>query len=91
MIAIGRGLLKRPALLILDQAASVLDPAAQNRLLASILDCRKQCGVYWVLNRVELAEQFGQVLVLDRGRLAERGSFAQIKDGGAMSKLLSAG
>lgn len=91
-VAIGRAILKRPAVMVLDQTAAVLDPAAQNRLLASVLESRKQQGVYWFLNRAELAERFGQVLVMDRGRLLERGSFADLKDkGGAFSKLLAAG
>ena len=91
-IAVGRAILKRPALVILDNAAAVLDPSAQNRLLASVLGSRSQRGVYWVLNRVELAEKFDQVIVMDRGKLVERGKFADLKaSGGALSKLMDAG
>ena len=91
-IAVGRAILKRPALVILDNAAAVLDPSAQNRLLASVLESRGQRGVYWVLNRVELAEKFDQVIVMDRGKLVERGKFADLKaSGGALSKLMDAG
>ena len=91
-IAVGRAILKRPALVILDNAAAVLDPSAQNRLLASVLESRGQRGVYWVLNRVELAEKFDQVIVMERGKLVERGKFADLKaSGGALSKLMDAG
>ena len=91
-VAVGRAILKRPALVILDNAAAVLDPSAQNRLLASVLESRSQRGVYWVLNRVELAEKFDQVIVMDRGKLVERGTFADLKaSGGALSKLMDAG
>ena len=91
-IAVGRAILKRPALVILDNAAAVLDPSAQNRLLASVLESRGQRGVYWVLNRVELAEKFDQVMVMERGKLVERGKFADLKaSGGALSKLMDAG
>ena len=70
----------------------MLDPSAQNRLLASVLESRSQRGVYWVLNRVELAEKFDQVIVMDRGKLVERGKFADLKaSGGALSKLMDAG
>ena len=90
-IAIGRAILKRPVVLILDQAAAVLDPTSQNRLLASVLESRKQGGVYWVLNRVDLAERFGHVLMMEKGRLVERGKFADLKSsGGALTKLLAA-
>ena len=79
-IAIARAMLKRPVMLILDQAGSVLDPASQNRLLANVLECRRQAGVIWVLNRVELAERFGHVLVMEGGRLAGRGEFGALKE-----------
>ena len=90
-IAIGRAILKRPVVLVLDQAAAVLDPASQNRLLGNVLESRKQRAVYWVLNRVDLAERFGHVLMMERGRLVERGKFADLKSsGGALNKLLAA-
>lgn len=90
-IAMGRAILKRPVVLIFDQAAAVLDPTSQNRLLANVLECRKERAVYWVLNRVDLAERFGQVLMMEKGRLVERGKFADLKSsGGALNKLLTA-
>ena len=90
-IAIGRAILKRPVVLVLDQAAAVLDPTSQNRLLASVLLCRERGAVYWVLNRVDLAERFAQVLMMEKGRLVERGKFADLKSsGGALNKLLAA-
>ena len=90
-IAIGRALLKRPVVLVLDQAAAVLDPGSQNRLLDNVLEYRRQGAVYWVLNRVDLAERFGHVLMMERGRLVERGKFADLKSsGGALNKLLAA-
>jgi len=90
-IAIGRAILKRPVVLVLDQAAAVLDPTTQNRLLASVLQYRGQGAVYWVLNRVDLAERFGQVLIMEKGRLVERGKFADLKGSdGPLNKLLAA-
>jgi ABC-type multidrug transport system fused ATPase/permease subunit len=48
--------------------------------------------VVWALQRNDLAERFSHALVMDRGRLAEQGRFADLKGGGgALSKLLSAG
>jgi putative ABC transport system ATP-binding protein len=90
-IALARALLKRPAVLILDQAAAALDAASQNRLVENILRHRKGRCVFWMLQRNDLAERFDHVLVLDRGRIAEQGGFAQLKgSGGALHKLLSA-
>jgi putative ABC transport system ATP-binding protein len=92
-VALARALLKQPTLLILDQTTAVLDPQAQNRLLQSVLQSRKGRAVVWVLNRVEQAKQFEQVLVLERGRLVDQGSYAQLaaRDGGPLNLLLNAG
>jgi putative ABC transport system ATP-binding protein len=92
-VALARALLKQPTLLILDQATAVLDPQAQNRLLQSVLQSRKGRAVVWVLNRVEQASQFEHVLVLERGRLVDQGSYAQLagRDGGPLNLLLNAG
>ena len=91
-IAIARAMLKRPAVLILDQAAAVLDPASQVRVLDGVLAQRKGGGVFWVLQRNDLAGRFGHALVMERGRLVEHGAVAALKaGGGALHKLLSAG
>ena len=89
-VAIARALLKRPAVLILEQAAASLDAGSQNRLVASILEARKGRCVFWALQRNDLAERFGHTLVMERGRLAEQGRFDELKArGGALQKLLS--
>lgn len=91
-IAIARALLKRPVVLILDQAAGSLDAGAQNRIVASVLESRKGRSVFWALQRNDLAERFSHTLVMERGRLAEQGRFEDLKSrGGALQKLLSAG
>jgi putative ABC transport system ATP-binding protein len=77
-VAIGRALLKRPSVLILDQASAVLDPAAQNRLVANVLACRKGSAVFWVLNRIDLAQRFDHVLVMEQGKLAEQGAYDEL-------------
>ncbi|HUQ24847.1 MAG TPA: ABC transporter transmembrane domain-containing protein [Burkholderiales bacterium] len=89
--AIVRALLKRPLLLVLDHAAAVLDPASQVKVLEGILAERKGQGVVWALQRPELADRFGSVLVIDHGRLAEHGRFETLKsNGGALNKMLAA-
>ena len=89
-VAIARALLKQPTILVLDHAAAVFDPASQSRVLARILEFRKGQGVFWALSRAEFAEQFGGILVLDRGKLAEHGTFEELKgSGGALHQLLN--
>ena len=91
-VAIARALLKRPVLLILDQAAASLDAGSQNRIVANLLEIRRGRSVFWALQRNDLAERFDLTLVMERGRLAERGRFADLKgSGGALQKMLNAG
>jgi putative ABC transport system ATP-binding protein len=78
-VALVRALLKRPALLVLDHAAAVLDPASQARVVDSVLRERKGAGVVWALSRDEYAQRFKMALVMERGRLVEKGAFAELK------------
>jgi ABC-type dipeptide/oligopeptide/nickel transport system ATPase subunit len=78
-VAMARALLKRPTLLVFDQAAAVLDPGSQKRVVESVLNERKDQAVAWVLSRPEYADRFATVLVMERGRLVERGAFAELK------------
>jgi putative ABC transport system ATP-binding protein len=78
-VALVRALLKRPVLLVLDQAAAVLDPVSQQRVVQQVLAERKDQGVIWVLSRPEYAESFAVVLVMERGRLVESGAPTELK------------
>jgi putative ABC transport system ATP-binding protein len=90
-IALARALLKRPALLVVDQATAPLDATSQLRVLDGILAERRGQGVVWVLHRPDLAERFSQVLVMERGKLTEQGRFEELKaNGGPLHKLLMA-
>ena len=90
-VALVRALLKRPALLVVDAALAPLDPTSQQRVLDGVLAERKGRGVAWVLSRPDLAERFNVVLVMERGKLAEKGAFADLKsNGGPLQKLLVA-
>lgn len=71
-LGLGRALIKRPDLLIVNEATAVLDGGAQARLLEKILAARRGRGVFWVLHRDDLAEAFDRVLVVREGRLVEQ-------------------
>ena len=91
-VALARAMLKNPVTLVLDRVVAVLDPTAQGRIVSRILDYRRGRSVVWVLENNDFAERFEHVLVMDKGRLAERGSVAELKErGGALQMLLAAG
>ena len=51
-----RALLKRPDLLIVNEALSGLDSASERRLIANVRRVTWVGGILWVLGRVQLAE-----------------------------------
>jgi ABC-type ATPase involved in cell division len=90
-VALVRALLKQPVVLVIDQAIAPLDPGSQQRVLEHVLAERKGRGVVWVLQRADAAERFDTVLVMERGKVAEKGAFAELKsNGGPLHKLLAA-
>jgi len=90
-VAIARALIKQPAVLVLDHAAAILDPATQSRVLTRVLEHRKGQAIVWALSRAEFSERFDKVFVLERGKLVEHGAFESLSGtGGMLHKLLNA-
>lgn len=91
-LAIARGLLKQPDLLILDEAGVVFDTQGQGQIVREVLAARESKGVLWALSNASLAQSFDQIVVLENGRLAEQGDFATLKEkDGAFARLLQRG
>ena len=89
-IGLVRALIKRPAMLVVNDATAVLDGGSQARLMAAILKLRKGSNVIWVLSRPALAEQFDEVLALRDGRVIAQGAYEDLKTGSAVSDMLAA-
>ena len=88
-LGLARALLKRPDILILNEATSSLDGASQTALLASLRDEMKGRGIVWALNRAAMAEGFDQILVMKAGRVAELGTWNDLnQEGSELSELL---
>ncbi len=78
-LGVARGLLKAPDLLIVNEALSALDTASERRLIENIRKLMASHGIIWILGRVQLAELFDSVMVLESGRLLEQGSFESLR------------
>ena len=78
-LGLARALLKEPQLLVINEALSGLDPASERRLIANVRNIMQGRGILWTLGRVQLAEQFDEVMVMERGKLADQGSFAEMQ------------
>jgi putative ABC transport system ATP-binding protein len=91
-VAIARSILKRPDVLILNEATSALDGPAQVRLIDVLKEEFAGRGLIWVLHRASLARQFQEVLVMEHGRLVEQGALADLdKPGTKLTELMASG
>ena len=82
-LGLARALLKAPDLLIVNEALSSLDAASERRLIGNVRNKMKNQGILWMLGRVQLAEQFDAVMVMERGKLLDKGPFDQIQTSNA--------
>ncbi len=88
--AIARALLKRPDLLILNEATTALDGPAQAKVSAGLHQEMAGRGLFWVLHRASLARNFDRVLVMSGGKLQEQGRFAELDPKNSLTALLIA-
>jgi ATP-binding cassette subfamily B protein len=77
-IAIARALLKDPPILILDEATSSLDSAAEQAILGALREAAERRTTLVIAHRLSTITDADEIVVLDRGRIAERGSHAEL-------------
>jgi energy-coupling factor transporter ATP-binding protein EcfA2 len=88
--AIARAALKRPDMMILNEATSALDGPAQSKVMEGLFaEFRGRC-VVWVLHRASLARNFDRVLVMSTGKLQEQGRVAELDHKDSLTALLMA-
>jgi putative ABC transport system ATP-binding protein len=89
-VGLARTLLRRPDVLIFNEATAALDSGSQAKVIASIFRETEGRGMVWALQRASLAEPFDRVMVIRGGRIVETGGFAELQDAedGALKTLL---
>ncbi|RZI39879.1 ABC transporter ATP-binding protein/permease [Herbaspirillum sp. HC18] len=87
-VAIARTLLKDPAILIFDEATSALDSKAEQAIQAQLKEIAKNRTTLVIAHRLSTIADAAQILVLDHGRIIERGNHGQlIAAGGAYAQM----
>jgi ABC-type multidrug transport system fused ATPase/permease subunit len=79
-VAIARALLAEPRILILDDATSSVDATTENRIKAALREVMEGRTTFVIAHRLSTIALADEVVVLENGRVAARGSHAQLVD-----------
>jgi ATP-binding cassette subfamily B protein len=84
LVALARAQLGDPGLLILDEATSAVDPETETALERALERLAVGRTTVSVAHRLSTAERSDLVLVFDDGRIAERGTHAELLESGGI-------
>jgi len=73
-VAIARAILKRPAILIFDEATSALDSRSERAIQTELKVIARDHTSLTIAHRLSTIVDADEILVLDRGRIVERGT-----------------
>ncbi|MEK9722132.1 MAG: ABC transporter ATP-binding protein/permease [Rhodospirillaceae bacterium] len=77
-VAIARTVLKRPRILIFDEATSALDSQTEQGILGALREVSKDRTTLTIAHRLSTVVDADEIIVLDQGRVAERGRHAEL-------------
>ncbi len=77
-VALARALLKRPNILILDEAMNVLEPDKRVEMHQRLTQVMKGRTIIAVVERPNLARYYDRVVVLDAGKVTELGTYEEL-------------
>jgi ATP-binding cassette subfamily B protein len=83
-IALARALVKNPAILILDEATSSLDPISEASILTTLEHIAKELTVIAVTHRLRMAVNADVVFVLENGQIVNIGNHTDLIEQGGL-------
>lgn len=87
-MAIARGFAAEPAVLVLDDSLSALDTETEAQLRDALRECRRDKATIIIAHRLSALAAADEIIVLDDGRIVERGSHDELLvQGGAYAQL----
>lgn len=91
-IALARAILKDSPVLILDEATSALDAETEARIKRALDALRKNRTTFIIAHRLSTVADADEILVLDQGRIVERGRFSELaRAGGLFARMVEQG
>ena len=87
-VAIARALLKNPALLIFDEATSALDSKSERAIQDELRGIASERTTLVIAHRLSTVVDAEQILVMEQGRIVERGTHRELlRQGGAYAQM----
>jgi ATP-binding cassette subfamily C protein len=89
-IVLARALLRKPSVLILDEATSSLDSENEKRIQQAVENLQGQMTIVVIAHRISTIRNADRIIVLEQGQIAETGDYVSlIKKGGRFQTLAS--
>ena len=87
-LSIARALLKNPPILILDEATSALDSTTEAKVFQALDEVMKNRTTFVIAHRLATVRNATRILVLEKGRVIESGTFDELlRQGGRFAAL----
>ncbi len=83
-VAIARVILKRPPILVFDEATSSLDSRTEQAILSALRQVSRHTTTLVIAHRLSTIVDADRILVLDRGRIVEEGNHAELLAAGGL-------
>jgi subfamily B ATP-binding cassette protein MsbA len=77
-LAIARAIVRRPDLLILDEATSDLDSVSERQIQNALMSLRHRQTILAIAHRLSTIVMADEIIVLEEGRIIERGSHEEL-------------
>jgi ATP-binding cassette subfamily B protein len=89
-LSIARAVLKNAPILVLDEPTAALDAETEQRVMHNLQEWGRGRVIFLITHRLSTIRQAEEILVLQDGRLVERGSHAELlaRDGGVYRRLV---
>lgn len=83
-VALARAFVKRPKILVLDDPLSAVDARTEKSILEAIERQKRERGLILITHRVAAAARCDEIVVLDEGRIVERGTHDELSESGGL-------